>query len=102
MATTMAPIIAVLKPMIILGVVLLVLKIGIDLLVARRKRKSATGPTYEKQEHLLTQAELKFYSVLKEAMEEASVPLLRFQARSSYTAEQIAQKLALLKQKDAA
>jgi len=178
-----APIIAVLKPVIVFGVILLGVKFGIDLLVglikksARRKKRNS--PTYEKQEHLLTPSELKFYSALKEAvgdgyqimcqvslsqviqtrpmnpserqtafnrisskvldfvlcdprnlaiiggielddsshkrndriardqflnkaMEEAGVPLLRFQTRSSYTTDQIAQKLAPLKQRDAA
>ena len=179
----MAPIIAVLKPMLVFGVILLVVKIGIDLLVGLIKkstrRKTRGSPTYQRQEYLLTPAELKFYRALREtvgddyqimcqvslsqiiqtrpispserqtafnkisckvldlvlcdpnnlaivaaielddsshkrkdriarddflneAMEEAGVPLLRFQTQSSYTADQIAQKIAPLKQKDAA
>ena len=176
----MAPPIEILKPILVFGVVLLVLKIGIDLLVGLIKKparsKNRDNPTYEKQEHLLTPAELKFYCALKEtvgddyqimcqvslsqiiktrpmnpserqtafnkisrkvldfvlcepgnlaniaaielddsshkrkdriardqflneALEGAGVPLLRFQARSSYTTDQIAQKIAPHKRK---
>ena len=70
----MAPIIAVWKPVIILGIILLCVKFGAELLVAhikkspRRKQKRAPDPTYERQEYLLTPAELKFHSALKAAV----------------------------------
>lgn len=181
--TTMAPLIAVLKPMLAIGILLLIFKVGINALAAlikkSGKQKKQNSPSYEGQKYLLTQAELKFYRALKvavgndyqimcqvnlsqiiqtrpmnpserqtafnkisrkvldfvlcdsrnlaiiavielddsshnrkdriardkflnEAMEDADVPLIRFQARSSYTADQITQKIEPLRQKDAA
>lgn len=181
--TTMAPLIAVMKPMLVVGIILLIFKVGINALVTlikkSRKQKKQNSPSYERQRFLLTPGELKFYRALKvavgndyqimcqvnlsqiiqtrpmnpserqtafnkisrkvldfvlcdsrnlaiiaaielddsshnrkdridrdkflnEAMEDAGVPLIRFQARSSYTADQITQKITSLKQKDAA
>ncbi len=143
-----APIIAILKPVIVFGVVLLVVKFGADLLVARIRKDSSLvcreKPTAKGRDGSPSRPHARSASnpglgyacvrlarrssptsprkwaielddrshnrkdriacdhFLNKAMEEASVPLLRFQTQSSYTTDQIAQKIASRKQKDAA
>ena len=62
----------VLKPVLIVGGILLIFKFGIvalERLIKRSSRsKKRNSPSYERQEYLLTQAELKFYKILKEAV----------------------------------